>query len=153
MSQLGFRTVEWIPLASADTLPVGARTYRGPAEGEGTCLFARWQVVARIMTPLERRHGRWFPDRPVGRCLAHRPVAPPTPPIPALHLRSPFFQNVKCERETEIVVEQQPPQGVLVCDHAGRVANKLSSVLVLAACRPRLGPGQAASSLLLYYSS
>ena len=24
-------------------------------------------------------------------------------------------------RETEILVEQQPPQGVLVCDHAGFV--------------------------------
>ena len=29
-------------------------------------------------------------------------------------------------RETEILVEQQPPQGVLVCDHAGLVINKLS---------------------------
>ena len=31
-------------------------------------------------------------------------------------------------RETEILVEQQPPQGVLVCDHAGRVINKFSQV-------------------------
>jgi len=30
-------------------------------------------------------------------------------------------------RETEILVEQQPPQGVLVCDHAGLVINKFSS--------------------------
>jgi len=29
-------------------------------------------------------------------------------------------------RETEILVEQQPPQGVFVCDHAGRVINKFS---------------------------
>ena len=29
-------------------------------------------------------------------------------------------------RETEILVEQQPPQGVLVCDHAGLVINKFS---------------------------
>ena len=29
-------------------------------------------------------------------------------------------------RETEILVEQQTPKGVLVCDHAGRVINKLS---------------------------
>ena len=29
-------------------------------------------------------------------------------------------------RETEILVEQQPPQGVLVCDHAGLVINKSS---------------------------
>ena len=29
-------------------------------------------------------------------------------------------------RETEILVEQQPPQGVLVCDHAGLVLNKFS---------------------------
>ena len=28
-------------------------------------------------------------------------------------------------RETEILAEQQPPQGVLVCDHAGLVINKL----------------------------
>jgi len=27
-------------------------------------------------------------------------------------------------RETEILVEQQPPQGVCVCDHAGLVINK-----------------------------
>jgi len=29
-------------------------------------------------------------------------------------------------RETENLVEQQPPQGVFVCDHAGLVINKLS---------------------------
>ena len=29
-------------------------------------------------------------------------------------------------RETEILVEQQPPQGVLVCDHAGLVINAFS---------------------------
>jgi len=28
-------------------------------------------------------------------------------------------------RETEILVEQQPPQGVFVCDHAGLVINKV----------------------------
>ena len=33
---------------------------------------------------------------------------------------------VWCVRETEILVEQQPPQGVFVCDHAGRVINKFS---------------------------
>ena len=33
---------------------------------------------------------------------------------------------MKCVRESEILVEQQPPQRVLVCDHAGRVINKLS---------------------------
>ena len=36
---------------------------------------------------------------------------------------SPFFKNVQCVRETEIQIEQQPPQGVFVCDHAGRVIN------------------------------
>ena len=30
-----------------------------------------------------------------------------------------------CVRETEILVEQQPPRGVFVYDHAGRVTNKL----------------------------
>jgi len=34
-------------------------------------------------------------------------------------------------RETEILVEQQPPQGVLVCDHAGLVISKFSSLLLL----------------------
>ena len=29
-----------------------------------------------------------------------------------------------CVRETEILVEQQPPQGLFVCDHAGLVINK-----------------------------
>ena len=29
-------------------------------------------------------------------------------------------------RESEILVEQQPPQGVFVCDHAGLVNNKFS---------------------------
>ena len=29
-------------------------------------------------------------------------------------------------RETEIIVEQKNPQGVLVCDHAGLVINKFS---------------------------
>ena len=30
--------------------------------------------------------------------------------------------------ETEILVEQQPPQGVFVCDHAGLVIDKFSRV-------------------------
>ena len=37
-----------------------------------------------------------------------------------------LFQDVQCVRETEILVEQQAPQGVFVCDHAGLVINKLS---------------------------
>jgi len=32
---------------------------------------------------------------------------------------SAFFKNVYCVREPEILVEQQPPQGVFVCDRAG----------------------------------
>ena len=39
-------------------------------------------------------------------------------------LASHFVKNVKCVRETEILVEQQTPQGVFVCDHAGLVINK-----------------------------
>ena len=39
---------------------------------------------------------------------------------------SPYLKNVQCVRENEILVEQQPPRGVLVCDHAGFVINKLS---------------------------
>jgi len=38
-----------------------------------------------------------------------------TPPVSAITVR-----------ETKILVEQQPPQGVLVCDHAGLVINKFS---------------------------
>jgi len=37
-----------------------------------------------------------------------------------------FFQNGQCVRETVILVEQQPPQGLFVCDHAGLVINKFS---------------------------
>ena len=40
-------------------------------------------------------------------------------------------------RETEILVEQQPPQGVLVCDHAGLVINKFSLALAGHAGVPR----------------
>ena len=36
------------------------------------------------------------------------------------------FKNVKCVRETEILVEQQPPQGVFVCEHAGCVINNFT---------------------------
>ena len=45
-----------------------------------------------------------------------------------LGLRAQGFlqERVKCVRETEILVEQQPPQGVFVCDHAGLVINKFS---------------------------
>ena len=32
-------------------------------------------------------------------------------------------------KETEILVEQQPPQGVLFCDHAGLVINKFSNLV------------------------
>ena len=38
---------------------------------------------------------------------------------------SPFFENVLFVRETEILVEQQTPQGVLFCVHAGLVINQL----------------------------
>jgi len=34
--------------------------------------------------------------------------------------------DVYCVRETEILVEQQPPHGAFVCDHAGLVINKFS---------------------------
>ena len=36
------------------------------------------------------------------------------------------FEKVQWGTETEILVEQQPPQGVFVCDHAGLVINKFS---------------------------
>ena len=34
-----------------------------------------------------------------------------------------FFKNVQRVRETDILVEQQPPQGVIVCHHAGLAIN------------------------------
>ena len=37
-----------------------------------------------------------------------------------------FLKNVKCVEKNEILVEQQPPQGDVACDHAGRVINKFS---------------------------
>jgi len=44
----------------------------------------------------------------------------------SIAVTSPFLQNVKCVRETEILVEPQPLQGVLVCDHADLVINTFS---------------------------
>ena len=41
---------------------------------------------------------------------------------------SPFFNNVKCVRETQILLAQVPPQGVLECGRAGLVIHKLSSL-------------------------
>ena len=35
------------------------------------------------------------------------------------------FKIVKCVRETEILEEQQHPQGVFACDHAGCGINQL----------------------------
>ena len=39
---------------------------------------------------------------------------------------SPLVKNVPCVGETEIPVEQQPPRGIFVCDHAGLVINTSS---------------------------
>ena len=50
-------------------------------------------------------------------------------------------------RETEILVEQQPPQGVLVFDHAGLVINKFSH-LGGGGVGALLGHGQTAAHLL-----
>ena len=50
------------------------------------------------------------------------------PAMGVFALPSPFFRNVQCVRETEVPVEQQPPQGVLVYDHAGLGINKFSSL-------------------------
>ena len=36
------------------------------------------------------------------------------------------FKKVYCVRETEILEEQQPPQGVFICDHAGLVISESS---------------------------
>jgi len=43
---------------------------------------------------------------------------------------SPFFENVSCVRETQIIAEQQPPREIFFCDHAGPVINKFSSVFM-----------------------
>ena len=57
-------------------------------------------------------------------------VAIPSPPWYKADSESgpSFFKNVQCVRETEILVEQQPPQGVFVCDHAGLVINRFSDL-------------------------
>ena len=39
---------------------------------------------------------------------------------------SPFCKNLQCARETKIPVEEQPPQQVLVCHHAGLEFNRFS---------------------------
>ena len=39
-----------------------------------------------------------------------------------------FLKNALCEREIEILVAQQPPQRVFVCDHSGRVINRFLRV-------------------------
>ena len=60
---------------------------------------------------------------------AMRSCAGSLPFLASLDLDVPAWfggQQVKCVRETEILVEQQPPQGVFVCDHAGHVINKFS---------------------------
>ena len=41
------------------------------------------------------------------------------------HPPSPFFKNVSCVRETEILAEKLPPSGVFIRDHAVLVINKL----------------------------
>ena len=59
------------------------------------------------------------------------------------HTGSPSFQNMKCARETKILVEQHAsaPQGVFVCDHAGRVINKSTPVWHHSSHSVRLDPG------------
>ena len=37
-----------------------------------------------------------------------------------------FLTERAVKKRTQILVEQQPPQGVFVCDHAGLVINKFS---------------------------
>ena len=53
---------------------------------------------------------------------------------------SPFFENVQCVRETEMLVEQKIPNDVFICDHAGLVINKASLCWVGA---DRRGPSQS----------
>jgi len=49
-----------------------------------------------------------------------------------------------CERNLwEILVEQQPPQAVFVCDHAGLVINKFPQVEFVARVSARRGMGKS----------
>ena len=48
---------------------------------------------------------------------------------------SPFCEHLECVKEAEILVQQQTPQGVFDCDHAGLVMNKFSLRVVV--CRGR----------------
>jgi len=54
-------------------------------------------------------------------------------------------------QDVQLLVEQQPPQGVLVCDHAGLVINKFSPGLVLTSTA--INFSRTFSSLLLPSSS
>jgi len=57
-------------------------------------------------------------------------------------------------RETETLVEQQPPQGVFVCDHAGLVVNEFSLTgdVQRAPRTPKTTKPEASSSSLLLSS-
>ena len=55
-------------------------------------------------------------DGPVDRKSS---VRPQFDPLGHLAPPSPFFENVQCVSETEILGEKKKTQGVLVCDHAG----------------------------------
>ena len=41
------------------------------------------------------------------------------------------FSRRRCVRETEILVENQPPKGVFICDHASLLINEFSSTRTL----------------------
>ena len=75
-------------------------------------------------------------------------MEPPVSPVPGLDVESRWHWR-QLTRETEILVEQQPLQGVLVCDHAGLVINKLSS----AGCPPLRAPYPGRSLAITILSS
>ena len=54
-----------------------------------------------------------------------------------------FLKKVQCVSETLILVEQQPPKGVFICDHAGLVINNFSQTPPVSSMRTLRGGGGA----------
>ena len=104
------------------------------------------------MSPHPPRHTHTLLNSPLAvrgvwrRHLRCRNGAALSPEMGVFAPPSHFFENVKCVGETEMLVEQQPPQGVLVCDHAGLVINQFSYARRGAGTFPRTQPRKSCST-------
>ena len=61
--------------------------------------------------------------------------------LQTLAIKYTTFENLQCVIETEILVEQQPPKGVFICDHAGLVIKRFSPKTAADGCTDRDGAG------------